>query len=237
LAGRGTRDDAAGAAAASAERMAASAAGSATLSARATSRTDVLAVGCSTGGPDALARVVGDLPGDLAVPMVVVQHMPPVFTRMFAERLNRASRLKVVEATDGMALRPGTVYIAPGDRHLTVARRGVDVLTRLTDGPPENSCRPAVDPLFRSVAETYGAAVLATVLTGMGQDGRRGAEVLRSAGANVIVQDEASSVVWGMPGAIANAGLADAVVPLGEIASFLISRVNAGRLPRSKVVS
>jgi two-component system chemotaxis response regulator CheB len=181
--------------------------------------------------------VISGLPVDLPVPMVVVQHMPPVFTRMFAERLNRTSPLTVVEAADGVAVRPGTVYIAPGDRHLTVARRGAEVITRLTDGPPENSCRPAVDVLFRSVAEVYGPAVMAAVLTGMGQDGRKGCVILRAGGAGVVVQDEASSVVWGMPGAVAAAGLADAVLPLADIASFLISRVNAGRVPRPKVVT
>jgi two-component system chemotaxis response regulator CheB len=169
--------------------------------------------------------------------MVVVQHMPPVFTRMFAERLNRSTPLTVVEATDGVPLRPGSVYIAPGDQHLTVTRRGTEVVTRLTDGPPENSCRPAVDVLFRSVAQVYGGSVVATVLTGMGQDGRKGAEVLHGTGAAVVVQDEASSVVWGMPGAVASAGLADAVLPLDDIASFLTSRVNAGRLTRPKVVT
>jgi two-component system chemotaxis response regulator CheB len=201
------------------------------------SRVDVLAVGCSTGGPDALGKVISGLPADLPVPMVVVQHMPPVFTRMFAERLNRSTPLTVVEATDGMPVRPGTVFIAPGDRHLTVIRRGTEVVTRLTDGPPENSCRPAVDVLFRSIAQVYGGAVVATVLTGMGQDGRKGAEALHGAGAAVVVQDEASSVVWGMPGAVASAGVADAVLPLDDIASFLTSRVNAGRLTRPKVVT
>jgi two-component system chemotaxis response regulator CheB len=200
-------------------------------------RVDVLAVGCSTGGPDALAQVVAGLPGDLPVPVVVVQHMPPVFTRMFAERLDRTSQLTVVEAADGTPAQPGTVLIAPGDKHLTVVRRGTSVVARLTDGPPENSCRPAVDVLFRSVAAVYGANAVATVLTGMGRDGRKGCEVMRAAGAGVVVQDEASSVVWGMPGAVATAGLADAVLPLNDIASVLLTRVNAGRSPRPKVVT
>jgi two-component system chemotaxis response regulator CheB len=198
---------------------------------------DVLAVGCSTGGPDALAQVVAALPGDLPVPVVVVQHMPPVFTRMFAERLDRTSRLTVVEAADGTPALPGTVLIAPGDQHLTVVRRGTSVVAKLTDGPPENSCRPAVDVLFRSVAAVYGANAVATVLTGMGQDGRKGCEVMRAAGAGIVVQDEPTSVVWGMPGAVATAGLADAVLPLGDIASVLLTRVNAGRVPRPKVVT
>jgi two-component system chemotaxis response regulator CheB len=200
-------------------------------------RIDSLAIGCSTGGPDALAKVISGLPADLAVPVMVVQHMPPVFTRMFAERLNRSSPLTVVEATEGVPVRPGTIYIAPGDRHMTVLRRGTEVVTRLTDGPPENSCRPAVDVLFRSVALVYGQSAVATVLTGMGQDGRKGADDLHAAGAAIVVQDEASSVVWGMPGAVVAAGLADAVLPLDDIASFLTSRVNSGRTTRSKVVT
>jgi two-component system chemotaxis response regulator CheB len=200
-------------------------------------RVDVLAVGCSTGGPEALAQVVAALPGSLPVPVLVVQHMPPVFTRMFAERLDRTSALTVVEAAEGMAIQPGTVFIAPGDKHLTVARRGTSVIAKLTDGPPENSCRPAVDVLFRSVAALYGPHAVATVLTGMGQDGRKGCEAMRAVGADIVVQDEATSVVWGMPGAVATAGLADAVLPLADIPSVLLTRVNAGRSSRPKVVT
>src|SRR5690606_9828030 len=124
------------------------------------------AVGCSTGGPEALAAVLGALPGALAVPVVVVQHMPPLFTKMFADRLDRTLPLSVHEAGAGQPLLPGHVYIAPGDRHLTVVRSGAEVVTRLTDSPPENSCRPAVDVLFRSVAQAYGRSALAAVLTG-----------------------------------------------------------------------
>ncbi|HWH01556.1 MAG TPA: CheB methylesterase domain-containing protein, partial [Pilimelia sp.] len=200
-------------------------------------KVDAVAVGCSTGGPDALAHVLAGLSGDLPVPMVVVQHMPPLFTQMFAERLNRSCPLEVVEAAPDMVLRAGTVYIAPGDRHLEVVRRGTDVVTRLTSDPPENSCRPAADVLFRSVARVYGRATLAVVLTGMGQDGLRGCEPLRAAGGRIVVQDEATSVVWGMPGAVAGAGLADAVLPLAEIAPVVAAQVNAGRLPRRPVVT
>ena len=192
-------------------------------------RVDVLAIGASTGGPDALARVLTALPTDLAVPIVVTQHMPPVFTRMFAERLNRSTPLRVVEAADGMELAPGTVYIAPGDRHLVLHRRGIVAVTQLSGAPPENSCRPAVDVMFRSVAAFYGPAVYAAVLTGMGQDGRSGAKVLRDAGADVLAQDEATSVVWGMPGAVVAAGLATEVLPLDKIAPALVSRVKVGR--------
>jgi two-component system chemotaxis response regulator CheB len=192
-------------------------------------RVDVLAIGSSTGGPDALAQVLTALPTDLAVPLVVTQHMPPVFTRMFAERLNRSTPLRVVEAADGMELTAATVYIAPGDRHLVLNRRGTVTVTQLSGAPPENSCRPAVDVMFRSVASLYGAAVCAAVLTGMGQDGRGGARALRDAGADVLAQDEATSVVWGMPGAVVAAGLATEVLPLDKIAPALVARVKVGR--------
>lgn len=200
-------------------------------------RVEVVTIGCSTGGPDALTTVVRALPATLPVPVVVVQHMPPVFTKMFADRLDRTAALTVVEATGDMVVRPGTVYIAPGDYHLEVHRRGTEVVTKLNTGPPENFCRPAVDVLFRSVARIYGGATLAVILTGMGQDGKRGAEVLRNGGAEIIAQDEATSVVWGMPGAVATAGLAHAVLPLGEIAHHLISRTAGGRGAKSMEVT
>jgi two-component system, chemotaxis family, protein-glutamate methylesterase/glutaminase len=202
-----------------------------------TERVDVVAIGCSTGGPDALSRVVKALPANLAVPVVVVQHMPPVFTKMFADRLDRTGPLTVVEAANDMPVKPGTVYIAPGDFHLEVLRKGTEVFTKLHTGPPENFCRPAVDVLFRSVAKTYGGATLAIVLTGMGQDGKRGAEQLRGAGAEIVVQDEATSVVWGMPGAVASAGLANAVLPLDDIAHHLITRTAGGRGAKSMEVT
>jgi two-component system chemotaxis response regulator CheB len=192
-------------------------------------RVDILAIGSSTGGPDALTKVLTALPADLPVPVVITQHMPPVFTKMFAERLDRSVPLKVVEATDGMELTVGTVYIAPGDRHLVLVRRGTQVLTQLNSGPPENSCRPAVDVMFRSVAQLYGGSAYAAVLTGMGHDGRGGAKVLREAGAEVLAQDEASSVVWGMPGAVVTAGLADDVQPLDRVAGALVTRLKVGR--------
>jgi two-component system, chemotaxis family, protein-glutamate methylesterase/glutaminase len=192
-------------------------------------RIDLIAVGCSTGGPDALTKVLMGLTGDLPVPMVVTQHMPPVFTRMFAERLDRSTPLHVVEAGEGMELAPGTVYIAPGDKHLVLHRRGTATVTQLSGAPPENSCRPAVDVMFRSVAQLYGASAFAVVLTGMGHDGRGGAKVLRDGGAEILAQDEQSSVVWGMPGAVVGAGLADEVLPLDRIASGLITRLKVGR--------
>ena len=199
-------------------------------------RISAIAVASSTGGPDALAKVLAGLPATLPVPVLVVQHMPPVFTKMFAERLDRSSALHVVEATDGMPVTPGTVYIAPGDRHLTVVGRGPSVTTRLTSGPPENSCRPAADVLFRTVAQVYGGSTLAVVLTGMGQDGKRGCEALRTAGAEVVAQDQASSVVWGMPGAVVGAGLAQAVLPLAEIAGYLTTRLATHSVAQPKVV-
>ncbi|MEV6344488.1 chemotaxis response regulator protein-glutamate methylesterase [Actinoplanes sp. NPDC051851] len=192
-------------------------------------RIDILAIGSSTGGPDALTKVLLGLPTDLPVPVVITQHMPPVFTKMFAERLDRATPLKVVEAGEGMELTPGTVYIAPGDRHLIFVRKGTATLTQLNNGPQENSCRPAVDVMFRSVAALYGASAFAAVLTGMGQDGRGGAKVLRDSGAEILAQDEASSVVWGMPGAVVGAGLADEILPLDRIAGALVNRVRVGR--------
>jgi two-component system chemotaxis response regulator CheB len=203
---------------------------------RRSGRVDAVAIGCSTGGPDALFRIAAGLPAELAVPILVVQHMPVLFTRMFAQRLDRGSALRVVEAEDGMPVEAGTMYIAPGDRHLEVARRGAAVVTRLHDGPPENSCRPAVDPLFRSVAQVYGSSTVALVLTGMGQDGRRGCERLHEVGAEVVAQDEASSVVWGMPGAVVGAGLADQVLALDEVARHVIARAAHGRTRKPKVV-
>lgn len=188
---------------------------------------DILAIGVSTGGPNALAEVVPLLPADLAVPVVVVQHMPPVFTRLLAERLAAKSKVKVTEAVDGEVLQPGHVYIAPGDFHMVLRRQGTEVRIALNQEAPENSCRPAVDPLFRSVATTYGASAVGVVLTGMGRDGLRGCEVLREAGAQILAQDEETSVVWGMPGFVARAGLADDVLPLQRITAEILRRLGA----------
>lgn len=182
-------------------------------------RARVLVVGSSTGGPEALSRVLPLLPATLGVPVLVVQHMPPVFTTQFAARLDRLCALRVVEAEDGVLLAPGTVHIAPGDFHLTAVASGAGVRTRLTQEAPENFCRPAVDVLFRSAVTAYDGAVLSVVLTGMGHDGRAGAGLVRAAGGRVVAQDQATSVVWGMPGAVASAGYADEVLPLPEVAS------------------
>ncbi len=180
----------------------------------------VLVIGSSTGGPEALSRVLEALPASLPVPVLVVQHMPPIFTAQFANRLDRLCALHVVEATADTVLAPGTVHIAPGDHHLTVVSpRGPagPVRTRLGRGEPENFCRPAVDVLFRSAVEAYDGAVLSVVLTGMGHDGRAGCGAVRAAGGRVLVQDQATSVVWGMPGAVATAGYADEVLALSDI--------------------
>ena len=192
-------------------------------------RIDILAIGASTGGPNALAQVIPRLPGDFAVPVVVVQHMPPLFTRLLAERLNSQSQVPVREAEAGKTMTPGQVWIAPGNYHMTVVRKGMGVSLQLNQDPPENSCRPAVDVLFRSVAQSYGPNVLGVVMTGMGSDGARGAAHIREAGGEILVQDEASSVVWGMPGAVVEAGTADKICPLTEISSEIIRRVTSRR--------
>jgi two-component system chemotaxis response regulator CheB len=188
----------------------------------------VLAIGCSTGGPEALSTLLGLLPADLRVPVVVVQHMPPVFTRQFAARLDRNTPFTVVEAEGGERLRPGLVVLAPGDFHLRLRRLGDQVLTTIDQQVPENFCRPAVDVLFRSAAQVYGPDVLATVLTGMGSDGRRGSQDVVAAGGSVLVQDEQSSVVWGMPGSVVEVGAAEDVLALPELAAALVRRVAVG---------
>lgn len=188
-------------------------------------RPEVLLIGCSTGGPDALSRVLEDLPAALPVPVLVVQHMPPLFTAMLAERLGRVSPLTVREAQDGDLVAPGEVLVAPGGRHLVLQRSAGVVRAVLDDGPMENFCRPAVDTLFRSAAQIYGGNAVALVLTGMGQDGLVGCRLLAEKGARIVVQDEATSVVWGMPGSVAGAGLAHEVLPLDAIARTVAAAV------------
>ncbi|MFZ4583745.1 MAG: chemotaxis-specific protein-glutamate methyltransferase CheB [Acidimicrobiia bacterium] len=188
-------------------------------------------VAVSTGGPQALAEVIPALPSDLAVPVLIVQHMPPTFTRLLAERLDGKSSVRVVEAQDGMAVDAGTVYVAPGDHHMRVVRRNGAVLIALDQEPPENSCRPAADPLFRSAAEVWGVGVFGVVLTGMGSDGTSGAQRIAERGGQVIAQDEATSVVWGMPGAVVRAGVAEREVPLAEVAKQIVRAASAGRSP------
>jgi two-component system chemotaxis response regulator CheB len=192
------------------------------LSAKRGLRAEVLAIGVSTGGPALLTEILPQLPADLGVPVLIVQHMPPFFTQILAERLDKICQLRTYEAKDGMEVKAGTILLAPGDFHMSLKRRGEGVFVRLNQNERENSCRPAVDVLFRSVAETYGAASVAAVLTGMGEDGMRGARVLREKGATVIAQDQQSSVVWGMPGAVVNAGLATSVHPASQIIPTLL---------------
>ena len=188
----------------------------------------VVAIGVSTGGPTALGAIMPIFPADFPLPILIVQHMPPVFTRLLAERLQASAKLKVEEAAEGSAVEPGKVLIAPGNYHMRVRKRGLKTTVTLDQEPPENSCRPAVDVLFRSVEQVYGSAVISVVLTGMGYDGLRGAEVLKANGACVIAQDEATSVVWGMPGAIVDAGLADSVVPLHQVVPEILRRAGRG---------
>jgi two-component system, chemotaxis family, protein-glutamate methylesterase/glutaminase len=191
---------------------------------------DVVAIGTSTGGPNALAALLPTLSANFPVPIVLVQHMPPLFTRLLAERLDKQSSISIHEGVNGSVLSPGHVWIAPGDFHMTVRREGTSVRLIMNQDPPQNSCRPSVNALFESVAAVYGANALAVVLTGMGSDGVRGAQLIREAGGQVLVQDEATSVVWGMPGQVAAANLADGIFPLSEIAGELERRTNRSSL-------
>lgn len=182
---------------------------------------EIIAFGSSTGGPQALTATLAGLPPAVSLPIVVTQHMPATFTGILAEHLARAARRPAAEAQDGEPVLPGRIYVAPGDFHMKIAAEGMRRVIRLSKEPPENFCRPAVDPMFRSLAETYGAGVLAIVLTGMGADGARGASEIARTGGSVVAQDEATSVVWGMPGAAAAAGACCAVLPLPEIPAYL----------------
>lgn len=193
---------------------------------------ELIAIGSSTGGPNALADVLGELPADLGLPIVIVQHMPKLFTRLLAERLDKVCPLTVREAVEGAPLQAGEVWIAPGDYHMSLDMKGGLTFLQLDQGPKENSCRPAVDVLFRSAAKYYGKRCLAVVLTGMGKDGLEGCRAFSERGAPIIVQDEASCVVWGMPRAVEEAGLAKAVLPLADIPCEIITYARAAR--RSK---
>ncbi len=185
----------------------------------------VLAIGASTGGPNALAEIFTHLPANFPVPILIVQHMPPMFTRLLAERLSAQSPIRVREASSGSVLKPGEAWVAPGDYHMIVVPDGLQHRLLIHKDPPENSCRPAVDVLLRSVARAFGADSLTVILTGMGRDGLRGCEALREAGAQIIAQDQVTSVVWGMPGYVAQAGLADRVLPLSMIQGEIVDRV------------
>jgi len=186
---------------------------------------EILAIGVSTGGPNALATLISALPANLSVPVVIVQHMPPVFTKRLAERLTSQGQMQVKEGKTGDILQPGQAWLAPGDYHMIVERYGTQIRLCNHQAPQENSCRPAVDVLFRSVAKIYQGGVLAVVLTGMGQDGLHGCQCIREVGGHILVQDESSSVVWGMPGIVANAGLATKILPLNQIANEIMRRI------------
>ncbi|MGY3450359.1 two-component system chemotaxis response regulator CheB [Bradyrhizobium sp. USDA 4353] len=188
----------------------------------------VLLIGSSTGGPQALMSVVTELGAVIdRFPVLITQHMPPTFTTILAEHLARSSRRPAHEAIDGEVIKAGQIYLAPGGRHMRVARHGADAVIALDNGPPVNFCKPAVDPLFTSAVEIWQGATLAVILTGMGSDGMRGGKDIVAAGGSVIAQDEATSVVWGMPGAAANAGICAAILPLNQIAPKLV-RLFAG---------
>lgn len=193
-------------------------------------RIDIIAIGVSTGGPNALAELIPIFPNDFPVPIVVVQHMPPFFTKLLADRLNSKSQLRVDEAKHGRLVKPGHVYLAPGDYHMFLHQEDEVVKTMMNQGPAINSCRPSVDVLFQSLVGIYGINILAVVLTGMGQDGLTGCESIFNTGGAVIIQDEASSVVWGMPGFVAKANLMDKVLPLKEIGPEIIKMTKTGRV-------
>jgi two-component system chemotaxis response regulator CheB len=190
---------------------------------------DILTIGVSTGGPNALADLLPLIPGNLPVPVVIVQHMPPFFTKLLADRLNEKCKLKVKEGEPGQKLEPGTIWIAPGNFHMVLSKNGTNVTINTNQAPLENSCRPAVDVLFRSVCEIYKARTLGVILTGMGQDGLVGCEHIKKVGGQIVVQDEETSVVWGMPGFVAKSGMAEKVLPLKEIAKEIVERVKVGR--------
>lgn len=204
-----------------------------------------IAIGCSTGGPQALSALVQALgPAPLAMPVLVVQHMPPGFTTMLADHLGRLGGLPCSEARDGEALLPGRIYVAPGDRHLLAERAAADprrLVARLSDSPPEHFCRPAVDPLLRGLVDLCGGRLVVAILTGMGQDGLEGCRKVAGAGGLVLAQDEASAVVWGMPGAVVRAGLAHGVQPPAALGAAIRNAATGGGVgprvqPRPAVV-
>jgi two-component system chemotaxis response regulator CheB len=186
-------------------------------------RPKVIAIGSSTGGPQALASLVAKLDRPLGLPVIVVQHMPAGFTTLLADHLNRIGTLPCCEAQDGQKLMPGRLYLAPGDRHLVARSTAAGLVVHLDDGPPENFCRPAVDPMLRSLVATCQGRLLVAILTGMGSDGLEGCRAVAEAGGVVLAQDEASSVVWGMPGAVVRAGLASAVLTVEDVAARIVA--------------
>ena len=185
---------------------------------------EILAIGSSTGGPPALFKIFEQIGTSIKQPILLTQHMPATFTKILAEHIAKTSGKEAMEGQDGMLIEPGKVYVAPGGYHMVVEKKeGNHKILRINSDPPENFCRPAVDPMFRSVAKAYGPKALALVLTGMGCDGAKGAKVIYDAGGNVVAQDEATSVVWGMPGATAHMGVCCSVLPLNDIVAYLKS--------------
>ncbi len=206
------------------------AAGSYTLRPYSSVTPRVLVIGSSTGGPQALTQLFGTIGKSIGhLPVLVTQHMPATFTAILAEHLSKASGRRAAEGAHGEPLMPGRIYVAPGGKHMVVGRSGHDLVIQLNDLPPVNYCKPAVDPLFQSVVPYFGQAILGVVLTGMGHDGADGAKVIADSGGSVIAQDEESSVVWGMPGAVAQAGAAAEILPLDQIGAKIIRILGGGR--------
>lgn len=193
-------------------------------------RPEILAIGSSTGGPQALFKVFEHLKTSVSVPIVITQHMPPTFTSILAEHLTRVSGGKANEGQNGEPLLPGRIYVAPGDHHMVIAEEGGKKVIKLNQDPPENFCRPAVDPMFRSVAKTFGSKSLCVVLTGMGQDGLNGGRAIADVGGTLIAQDEATSVVWGMPGACAMGGVCSALYPIDQVGPAIAKLLSGGGL-------
>lgn len=191
-----------------------------------TAHPDILAIGSSTGGPQALFEFLKGLPKTINLPIVITQHMPATFTSILAEHITRMSGWPCGEAKDGETIEAGRIYLAPGDFHMTVTLKGPQRVVSLNQDPPENFCRPAVDPMLRSLVKVYGPRIFTVILTGMGNDGARGAKHVVEAGGTVIAQDEKTSVVWGMPGATASAGLCSAVLPITELAGYVVNYLN-----------
>jgi len=193
---------------------------------------EAVCIGVSTGGPEALMQVFAAFNAPLSVPIFIVQHMPADFTALLAARLSSIGVMTVKEAEEGEIAEPGIAYMAPGGFHMALARPGAKTIIHLNTEPPENSCRPAVDVLFRTAAQVYGSSLLAVMLTGMGYDGLKGTQTIKEKGGQLIAQDEATSVIWGMPGAVVQAGLADAVLPIDKITDEIIFRTR--KVPTSR---
>lgn len=190
---------------------------------------EIVAIGISTGGVNALIEVLPRIPANFPVPILIVLHIPPLFSSKFSKRMNELCSIEVREGKNGMLVEPGVAYIAPGDFHMYIQKIFDKVIIKTNQGPHENSCRPSVDVLFRSVAKIFGKKTLAIIMTGMGEDGLRGCLALKESGGQIIVQDRQTSVVWGMPGAVFNAGLADKQVNLGLIAHEICVKVKKNR--------